>query len=361
MYNGILILDKPSKLSSFEAMEFVKRALRVKKAGYLGTLDPFATGVLPICLGEATKIIRYLDVDSPDQISLINLIKEYQAVLHLGVRTDTLDRSGKILSLKDVSELNLSEDQIYQVFKGFVGDIDQIPPMFSALKFNGKRLYKLARLGVEVQRAPRRVRIYNLKIDKIELPKINFWVNCSKGTYIRSLAASIGDELGCGGHLSALRRTRSGIFSLDSSITVGQLGQLLKNFEPQKQIEMTEMTEMTEEIKKFIIPISSALSVLPKLKISRFAYKKVLNGNSILLGDLMFPIQLEGLFSGRDLIRVETESGKLLCIGRALIEGEILVGAQHATSLLSRDLPVCRPERVFREAISSQPSASAKS
>lgn len=308
MIHGILNLDKPPKISSFEALKLVKRVLKVKKAGYIGTLDPFATGVLPICLGEATKIIQYIQ----DQV------KEYEAILHLGVRTDTLDENGKVVSVQ--SSLNLSEARIYEVFESFHGDIEQIPPSFSALKVNGIRAYQLARGGVNVQLAPRSVRIYDLKVQKIELPKVKFWVRCSKGTYVRSLADSIGDELGCGGHLSELRRTKAGDFSLDDSLNLAQL-------------------EQNDKIQRFIIPINSALRSIPKVKISQIARRKILNGTLIFLDDLLY---IEEEFSDGAVIKVEDESGNLLCMAKALADSKSLSLGQ-----LPKDSPICQPKRVF--------------
>ncbi|MCZ6681118.1 MAG: tRNA pseudouridine(55) synthase TruB [Candidatus Poribacteria bacterium] len=206
--HGILNLNKPPQLTSRQAVDRVKRLLNVSKAGHGGTLDPDATGVLLICLGDATKLFEALQVGT----------KGYEGTLILGTTTDTLDASGRILEMTDTSQI--TPGQIQSVSQQFVGEIEQIAPMFSAVKHKGKRLYKLARRGIEVQRPPRKVLIESLEILSINIPEVRFRVVCSKGTYIRVLAADMGAVLGCGGHLSQLTRTRSGVFHIVDSHTL---------------------------------------------------------------------------------------------------------------------------------------------
>jgi tRNA pseudouridine55 synthase len=203
--NGVLVLDKPTGMSSAAAVEHVKRALRAKRAGHGGTLDPIATGVLAICLGEATKIAQYLLADD----------KAYRAELVLGRETETLDRTGITTAEADAS--HVTREMIEAALATHLGEQDQIPPMFSAIKLDGVRLYKQARRGIEVEREPRRIRIDRLELVAYEGTRITIDMACSKGTYVRSLVHDLGKQLGCGAHLAELRRTQSGIFSIDQA------------------------------------------------------------------------------------------------------------------------------------------------
>jgi tRNA pseudouridine55 synthase len=203
--NGVLVLDKPPGMSSAAAVDHVKRALRVKRAGHGGTLDPIATGVLAICLGEGTKVAQYLLADD----------KAYRAELVLGRVTDTLDRTGVVTEEHDAS--SITRAQIEAALAPRRGEQDQVPPMYSAIKQDGVRLYKQARRGVEVERAPRRIRIDRLELVAYEGTRVTLEIACSKGTYIRSLVDDLGRDLGCGAYLAELRRTRSGLFSIDEA------------------------------------------------------------------------------------------------------------------------------------------------
>jgi len=192
-------------MSSAAAVDHVKRALRAKRAGHGGTLDPIATGVLAICLGEGTKVAQYLLADD----------KAYRAELVLGRITDTLDRTGIVIEERDAS--GVTRAQVEAALAGRRGEQDQVPPMFSAIKQDGVRLYKQARRGVEVERAPRRIRIDRLELVAYEGTRVTLDIACSKGTYIRSLVDDLGRDLGCGAYLAELRRTRSGLFSIDQA------------------------------------------------------------------------------------------------------------------------------------------------
>ncbi len=209
--NGILVLDKPAGTSSAAAVEKVKRALGASRAGHGGTLDPIATGVLAICLGEATKLAGYLLADD----------KAYEADAILGASTDTLDRTGVVTETRDWQ--SITREQIDRAIAGRRGEHDQVPPMYSALKKGGVSLYKLARRGETIEREPRRVRIDRLELIGIELPRLKLSIACSKGTYIRSLVADLGADLGCGAHLAELRRTKSGRFTIDQAQQMGAL------------------------------------------------------------------------------------------------------------------------------------------
>ncbi len=197
--NGVVVVDKPSGRTSRDCVEEVKRALGIKKAGHTGTLDPLATGVLPVCVGEATKLVQFLALDT----------KEYRATLLLGVRTDTLDTEGQVISRE---ELRVTGQQVEEAIMSLMGRREQLPPLYSAVKFKGRPLYDWTRRGIAVEQLPREVEIYRIRIDEVRLPEVTFTLSCSKGTYIRSLCAEVGEQLGCGGCMSALRRTRSGCF-----------------------------------------------------------------------------------------------------------------------------------------------------
>ena len=209
--HGILNLNKPPKITSRQAVDHVKRLLNVKKAGHGGTLDPDATGVLLICLGSGTKLFEALQAGT----------KEYEGAFTLGITTDTLDANGQVTKTLDASQV--TPDQIRFVCQKFIGEIEQMPPMFSAVKHKGKPLYKLARRGIEVERRPRQVSIESIELLLFSLPEVRFRVVCSKGTYIRTLASDIGTALGCGAHLSELTRTRSGVFTIESAYTFDSL------------------------------------------------------------------------------------------------------------------------------------------
>lgn len=208
--HGVLLLDKPLGLSSNDALQKAKRLYRAEKAGHTGTLDPLATGLLPLCFGAATKFSQVsLDAD-----------KTYRATLKLGIRTTTGDAEGETVSRREVS---VTREQVEAACRSFTGEIDQVPPMHSALKRDGKALYEYARAGVEVEREARRVTIHSLVIIDWQHDQLTLDVRCSKGTYIRTLAEDIGESLGCGAHLSALRRTASGALTLDGALTLEQL------------------------------------------------------------------------------------------------------------------------------------------
>ena len=209
--SGVLLIDKAQDMTSHDVVAIARRALNTKKIGHCGTLDPMATGLLMLVIGRATKI----------QDLLMSEDKEYVGTLTLGSTTSTQDRQGEILETKPVDAF--SKDQIHAAFDGFVGPFDQIPPMVSAIKKDGVPLYKLARKGIEIVREPRKVHVTSYEVSRIELPEVDFTVNCSKGFYVRTYAHEIGAQLGCGGHLSALRRTRSGKFTLDRAVTVADL------------------------------------------------------------------------------------------------------------------------------------------
>lgn len=209
--SGVLLIDKAPGMTSHDVVAIARRQLNMKKIGHCGTLDPMATGLLMLVINRATKI----------QDLLMSEDKTYVGTLTLGATTSSQDKEGEILEEKEVPDF--SAEQIKEAFDQFTGDFEQVPPMVSAIKKDGVPLYKLARKGQEVKRDPRPVFVTNYEITRIELPEVDFTVDCSKGFYVRTYAHDIGQTLGCGAHLSSLRRTRSGKFTLDRAVTVDQL------------------------------------------------------------------------------------------------------------------------------------------
>jgi tRNA pseudouridine55 synthase len=240
--NGFLVFDKPAGMTSHDIVAIVRRVLKQKKVGHTGTLDPFATGVLPVALGDGTKVIPYLDES----------VKEYQAVMCLGIVTDTQDLTGKVLQQKGFD--TITESMLHAAFAGFTGTISQIPPMFSAVKQGGIPLYKRARRGEEVERPPRQIIIHSLIIDRFQPPFVSFTVCCSRGTYVRTLANDLGNALGCGAHLTELRRLRSGPFTenmaipletLQKDVVEGQLSDIL--ISPLQALSHLPLLALTDE------------------------------------------------------------------------------------------------------------------
>ena len=240
--NGILLLDKPLGISSNDALQKVKYLYKAAKAGHTGSLDPLATGLLPICFGEATKISAFL-LDSD---------KRYTVRIRLGETTTTADAEGEVVERRPVK--GVTEDRLREVVEGFLGEIQQLPPMYSAIKHQGERLYKLARKGIEVERQPRTIQLYDLKIIAFGLPEFELDVHCSKGTYIRTLAEDIGKELACGAHVVGLRRTSVGPFAGEEMVTIEQLQAALE--------------EDRYSLDSFLKPVECGLIDWPEVKLS---------------------------------------------------------------------------------------------
>lgn len=255
--NGILNIYKEAGYTSFDVVARLRGILKQKKIGHTGTLDPDAVGVLPICLGNATKVVPYLTDET----------KEYIAVLRLGITTDTYDMTGNILRSKEDEALGLAADDIKMTIMSFLGDIEQIPPMYSAIKVNGKRLYELARKGEEIERKPRRVSIYELEILEEKELSYKIRIVCSKGTYIRSLCHDIGEALGCGGTMESLERTRVGEFVKENSLKLDEAEELFK--------------AGGDELLKRITPADFIFSALKAVKINKGFEKALLNGNKL--------------------------------------------------------------------------------
>lgn len=277
--NGIININKPLGMTSHDVVGRLRRILGIKKIGHTGTLDPDASGVLPMCIGRATK--------TADMLTAQN--KQYIAEVTLGSATTTLDASGEVT---ETSEVNVDEGDIQSVVTEFVGDIMQIPPMYSAIKIDGKRLYELAREGVEVERKPRPVTIEKIEILGIDLEnkKFSMKVDCSKGTYIRTLCDDIGRRLGCLAHMSALIRTRSGRFCIDDAYTLDEV---------EKMAGEGDMS--------FLVPIDKVFEELPKLILSSRRARLMCNG---------VRISAQGIIDGESY-RVYDESGSFLTISEA--------------------------------------------
>lgn len=244
--NGVLNIFKPKGMSSFDAVRVVKKVAGTGKVGHTGTLDPEATGVLPICIGRATKIIDYI-MDSE---------KVYEVTLKLGIRTTTYDLEGEVLEERDPS--HLTEEEILNSINSFKGEYSQIPPMYSALKQNGVRLYELARKGIEVERKGRLINIHNLEDIKINNPYISMKVTCSKGTYIRSLCYDIGEKLGVFATMMQLNRVKTSVFSQEKSININELTK--------------------ENINDYILSMEEALEKYDKIVVNKKYVKLLVNG-----------------------------------------------------------------------------------
>lgn len=271
--NGILLLDKPLGISSNRALQTVKHLFNAKKAGHTGSLDPLASGVLPICFGEASKVTAFL-LDSD---------KRYTCTAQLGTTTTTGDKEGDVLETKPINTFN--QQQIEKVLEKFRGSIQQIPPMYSALKHQGQPLYKLARQGIEIERKARDVTIHELNLISQSEDSISLEVLCSKGTYIRTLAQDIGEILGCGAHLSELRRTQ--VEPFDS----GSNGCNLFSIESLQSLAENNNLEST------LLPIDSALIKLPKIMLSEEEAARIKQGLKISRDDIPHS----------DMIRLYTE------------------------------------------------------
>ena len=252
MINGIVVVDKEPDYTSHDVVAKLRGICGQKKIGHTGTLDPQATGVLPVCLGSATKLCDMLtDRD-----------KEYVAELLLGMETDTQDTTGEVISRRPVE---VSETELRKVCESFLGPYDQVPPMYSALKVNGKKLCDLAREGKEVERKARNVTIYEMEILECRLPVVKMRVACSKGTYIRTLCADIGKILGCGGVMQSLRRTKAGGFTLQEAFTLGQL---------QQRKDSGRLVEVVR-------PVDSVFQDFPILHVGREYGGLLENGNAL--------------------------------------------------------------------------------
>ena len=281
MYNGIINVYKEAGFTSHDVVAKLRGICKQKKIGHTGTLDPDAVGVLPVCFGSGTKLCDMLtDWD-----------KEYIATLRLGVVTDTQDLTGQVLFHAEEETLSaLTQEQVRECMFGFLGDYEQIPPMYSALKVNGKKLYELARAGKEVERKPRAVQIRELEILQMNLPTVRFRVVCSKGTYIRTLCHDIGEKLGCGGAMASLIRSRVGIFGLEEALRLSEIEKLRDE----------------DKISNIIVPPDVVFGDCREVKVTSAARRLLENGNKIPAGMLAD----SSLLRGKERLRMYDEEGR---------------------------------------------------
>jgi tRNA pseudouridine55 synthase len=259
--NGIVLLDKPFGLSSNAALQEVKWLFAANKAGHTGSLDPLATGVLPLCLGEATKVSQFL-LDSN---------KGYRARIQLGVRTDSGDRDGNVLAQHDASKV--TDRDVERALQNFRGVIQQVPPMHSALKVDGVPLYKMARKGIEIEREAREIEIFDIALTGRDGDEIEIEVFCSKGTYIRTIADDLGLKLGCGAHVAALRRTQAGVFREQDCVTV-------------ESLKSVREAEGFAGLDKFLVPMDQAVEDLPEVRLPSDTADCVKHGQAVLVRHL---------------------------------------------------------------------------
>ncbi len=275
----VIIFNKPKGITSQQSISKIKKILQVKKAGHAGTLDPIATGVLLVCINEATKITPFL----------MELEKEYLFKARFGISTDTYDAEGKVLEVIDNFELE--RQALEKILKNFTGEIMQTPPMYSAVKVDGKPLHELARKGIEVERKPKKVVIYSIDIENFEPPFVTFRVVCSKGTYVRSICNDIGQKLGMGAHIVELTRTRVGQFKVEEALELKELNSLLPD---------------RIQTYRSILSIDNALYFLPSLTLQDTLIPRFLNGN---------PIKIPSGIVPAGWVKVKDKTGKILGIG----------------------------------------------
>lgn len=292
---GFLNVNKPEGMTSSDVVREIKRAIRPGKIGYLGTLDPIATGVLPVGLGRATRLFQFMEGQE----------KEYDVVMTLGASTDTQDRTGRVTGEADPSAV--TEEMVKEVMSGFVGRIEQIPPMFSAKKIGGERLYDLARQGIEVEREPIKATIYRMDFEGKEGPSVRFRVRLSTGAYVRTLCHDMGERLGVHAHMAELVRTRSGGFRIEDSIPLDDITR-----------------ENIGKVRESLIPLAEGLSHLSRAVIIPHAAERLKNGMSVGVSDVIDFDRAEGT----DLVRVVGKDGALLAVGA--MEGPPLAGFPFA-------------------------------
>ncbi|MFC1889236.1 tRNA pseudouridine(55) synthase TruB [Thermodesulfobacteriota bacterium] len=309
--SGVAVVDKPAGMTSFDVVRKMRRLFACRRVGHMGTLDPFATGVLPICIGEATKIIPYLG----------NSDREYEGTMVLGVETDTEDCTGIVTA--SPGAVGVEEEDVRCTVEKFIGHQEQTPPMYSAVKINGRRLYSIAREGRVVPRKPRKIMVHAIDLDAVEIPRIRFRVHCSSGTYIRTLAADIGRELGTGAHLESLRRTRCGEFTIGNALSLEALSGIASSGDRNGAV----------------MSMSGALSRLPGVRVGEDLCRMIAHGREVFISGTDDPSRQRSGES--DFVKVMTRSG-LLAIGKMSEERMEQVEGKGATFCF-------RPLRIFRE------------
>ncbi|MBN2255717.1 MAG: tRNA pseudouridine(55) synthase TruB [Deltaproteobacteria bacterium] len=307
--NGIIVVDKSSGKTSYDVVRRIKKILKPKKIGHTGTLDPLATGVLAVCLNEATKLARFFIDDD----------KEYRVVMLLGVKTDTLDTDGQIISEQ---EPRCDKGDVEEVIMSCIGRHNQAPPLYSAVKFKGKPLYKWTRQGVNIELPPRDVEIYTVNIEDISMPYATFHLSCSKGTYIRALCADVGDRLGCGACVAGLRRTRSGRFLEHDAVSLNGCDE----------------KEQRERLLEHFISLDDAMPDLPSIPVDHATEKTLRQGCQPIV-EVFENSDISSLNEG-DLIKFKSRDNNLVAIARMNAGAEII-------PLLDKRTPVARLVRVF--------------
>lgn len=282
--HGVLLIRKTAGMTSHDVVAQIRKIFQTKKVGHAGTLDPFATGLLLLCLGDATRIVQYL-TDSE---------KTYRAVMKLGERTDTQDYTGKIIERRDVPAL--TTEDVEGMFARFTGEIAQVPPMYSARRVQGQRLYELARAGKEVEREARLVTIRELTLTSMTLPYLHLQVVCSKGTYIRALANDLGEAFGCGAHLTELERTQSGRFLLRDAMSLE---------------ELAAMRDDRERLRRCLLPIDAVLAEWPSVTLDEAAAGRIAHGAAVAL-----PTEIGELLQPATNIRAHNQAGVLIAFAR---------------------------------------------
>ena len=305
--SGVVVVDKPSGPTSFDVVRRVRGLYKTRRAGHTGTLDPTATGVLPICIGEATKVASFVSEGE----------KEYDAVVRFGQTTDTQDAAGKVLSTRPVDDL--SEERVRQALTGFVGLIEQTPPMYSARKVDGRRLYELARAGEEIEREARQVNVDEARLLFFRPPDAGIFVRCSKGTYLRTIAHDLGEKLGCGGHLRELKRVRVGPFGMEDSVGLDTL--------------MAAAREGRPALEKWVVPVSRALADLAELQLDVQLARRVAHGHAPGPADLS-RLRAPPFSRGRK-VRLLDPEGRVLAVAESDGVGtlkllRVLVSGPHA-------------------------------
>lgn len=276
--NGVLLLDKPSGFSSNAALQQIKRSFSARKAGHTGSLDPLASGMLPICLGEASKFSQILlDAD-----------KKYLVTMRLGQKTTTGDAEGEIIASQPVPTLNAAE--FTAILQEFTGEIQQVPPMYSALKMNGQPLYRLARQGIEVERKSRNITIYSLKLLDLSTDAVTLEVHCSKGTYIRTLVEDIGTFLGCGAHVIFLRRIAVATFTQEQMVSLEELTALATDY---------------VRLDQYLLPVDAMLMAWPELVLSDSSALRLCHGQTVIVNSP----------NNTGLVRIKHENGQFLGVG----------------------------------------------
>jgi tRNA pseudouridine55 synthase len=295
LVNGVLVLHKPAGMTSNQALQKAKHLFSAQKAGHTGSLDPFATGVLPLCFGEATKFSQFL----------LNADKRYRSTFRLGVATSTADIEGEVIA--SASAAHLTRELIEAALDRFRGALQQVPPMVSALKVNGQPLYKLARSGQVIERQPRPVTVYSLEVLDVRLgdiAEVDVDIHCSKGTYIRSIASDLGEHLGTGGHVAVLHRSQAGTFCEDQAVALEQLSVVGGAGEP-------------EALDRFLLPVDAAIEQLPQLQLNSTSSHYFGQGQAVM------DLRVYRLGNQGDTVRVCREDGVFLGLGEITDDGRV--------------------------------------